>query len=296
MSEKNKKGSTSSAIILILGVIGIFAFIFYLPSLQDYYRKNFKSNDIESKKEQKDIDTTAGASDQYIISEQKSLTYNDITIENVTYDLSSGYITNLNMDITSKKEGTLEELNYYIEFYNSNNEFITRRMLKGKISKKPLTVSVNIAGLGITESNYFIISHISDSGIPNANLNVTSNGTSSLLCSRNRDTYRYTFDNKENADGIISKETVRREVYSQDEEESVNNRLTLQKKVNKYNGIDGLTASMVEDPDYLVFLFEVDYSKSIDLKEIDEDYVFGSGTNANIIKFKMEAEGFACNG
>ena len=108
--------------------------------------------------------------------------------------------------------------------------------------------------------------------------------------------YRFNFDNKENANGIVNKETIRREIYSATEEENVSNRLDLQKRVNKYNAIDGLTASMVEDTSYLVFLFEVDYSKSIDLKNINEDYVFGSGTDSNIIKFKMEAEGFACNG
>ena len=299
MKEKegnNKKGSKSSAVILILGIVAIFAFIFYLPSLQDYYRENFKSNGIEPKESQKEVDSTLGASDQHIISEKTPFKYNDIKIEEISYEAGNGYLTSLSLSITSSKEESLEKLNYYIEFYNTNNEFITRRILKGKISKTAKTITVDLTNAGVRETDYFTISHISDDGIPDANLKVDSAGNSTLLCSRNRDTYRFNFDNKENANGIVNKETIRREIYSATEEENVSNRLDLQKRVNKYNAIDGLTASMVEDTSYLVFLFEVDYSKSIDLKNINEDYVFGSGTDSNIIKFKMEAEGFACNG
>ena len=298
MSKKKNNDSInkSTVVILILGIIILFGFIFSLPSLQDYYRKNFVSNDVVKKPKEEKIDKTLSATEQYVINQVTNFTFNDLTIEDITYETNGGYLTSISFNISSSKEIDLEELNYYLEFYNTNSEFITRRSLKGKVSNKKSLITIDLTPSNITDTDKMLISHISDDGIPNVKVDNTTIDNTLISCVKNGDTYNFYFNFSKSKKGILKKQTVRRNVYSSSEEEYTNNRLDLQKRINKYNNISGLTADMVEEGDHLVFLLEVDHSEGIDLKKVDESYVFGSGTTANIIAFKMEAEGFACNG
>lgn len=294
--NKNNSSNKSAIVILILGILVLFGFIISLPSLQDYYRENFKATDIPKESKVETNDTNLSSTDQYTISEVKNITFNDLNIEDITYGTNGNNIINISFTISSKKEIDLEDLDYYLEFYNTNSEFITRRTLKGKVSSQKTLIEIDLSTSNITTLDKLSISHISEDGIPNIKVNNTTIDNTLISCIKNSDTYNYYFNFSKNKKGVLTRQTIRRNVYSSSEEEYTNNRLDLQKRINKYNSISGLTADMVEEGDHLVFLFEVDYSNGVDLKKVSESYVFGSGTNANVIAFKMEAEGFACNG
>ena len=68
----------------------------------------------------------------------------------------------------------------------------------------------------------------------------------------------------------------------------------VEKKVKEYNEYTGITASIADNSMTFIYSCEYDYTNISKFSKVTNNYIFEGGTENNVVKFKMEAEGFEC--
>lgn len=272
----DKEKNTGNPLIVLGIFIVIIGFIMYVPELYSKYNTNvidfFGGNDTTNNID----DTKEAVSTYYQIGSNGTLEFNDIIISNVV----------LKEDVLEfNVNKSLDDLDYYIEFYENKSVFIGRRELKGNNN-----ISIDISNMNITSVTYFVISHISDSSIPRINLSTDESGLGSIVCT-NDDMYEYEYTFSNNS--LVKY----RRVYtytSSDIDEYSKKVFDIQKEVNNYNSYNGVTASVVLNNSTFIYTLELDYDVINAYNNIEDNYKFSKGIEAGIIKFKMDAWGYSC--
>lgn len=283
-NEKQKKAGNPIFIIIIF--VALLGFVFYVPEVYKKYNSNIaeflgigSKPDAETKPEEEIPANSAF----YQIGSNGTLDYNELRLSNIS--LTNGVLT---MDITSEEEINLDELNYYIEFYEQRETFKGRRGLTGTL-KGTKTVALDVSELNVTTVTYFMVSHIADSAIGPIELNTDESGLGEFTCTRKDYSYNYTFG----LDKLI-KVTEKYSYENADLSAYSSVLLEYQKTANEYNEFNGITSSVVDNSNAFVFIAEYDYSSIPSYPKVNEKYIFSKDVMANVIKFKMEAEGFEC--
>ena len=280
--NNNEEPKKANGIVLFIGFILIILFIvekIFKEEVQPIIDEKMNKTEEESTEEIEAI------SDHYLISENGSFTYNELSVVIKSFE---GNI--LTLGISSSEDENLADKDYYVGFYIDKSTFIGRRLLKGTVSSKETDIKIDTNGLNINNSNYIAISHISENNLPKVTLPTDESGISELKCEKSNKAYKYLFD----TDGLYSVTSRITYPYT-NADEMANKKLELQKLVKSYSETDGITADSVEgDNKELIYVEEIDYNEYSG--ELKEENIYSKGVNASVIKFKNESEGFTCNG
>lgn len=291
--DKMNRESQSKAghpIFILIIFIALLGFVFYVPEVYKSFNaqkaKDYgigKGNDSKQPTTSKP-DDKAAISDFLQIGSESTLKFNEITISNVSLENNL-----LSLEIEGPEKFDLKSANYYLEFYEKKATLLGRRMLKGSVNKN-LKLRIDVSGLNITTSTYIAVSHVSDDSIRMVNLPADESGLASILCSKDNTSYTYNFKQGLLV-GVIKKYTYTNPVIDDYAKEL----MVYEKLKNSYSDINGLTTSIADNNSTFIFTMELDYTNVKDF-QIDDEYKFSKDTMGNVILFKMDAEGFSCNG
>lgn len=285
-NDDNAKKAGSPIFILIM-FVAIIGFVIYIPEIyQKYNTQIARIFGIGSENENRHVDDVpeeGATSDYYQLGSNGTLKYKEITLSKIELNDRE-----LSFTISADKIVDLSELDYYIEFYQERTKFIGRRLLTGTVSSSQ-KYSFDLSDMDITTTTYMIISHISDESIPKSErLKTDESGLGGFICTSGDYSYDYIF-HQEKLVKVTKKYTYTNDDLSEYSKELFN----YQKLINEYNELSGVTASIAESNHTFIYTLELDYD-SVPSIRIDEAYKFNKDMDANVVKFKMEAEGFDC--
>lgn len=285
-SVDKEKRAGSPIFILIMFVI-IIGFVFFIPEV--YQRFNTQLADIlgiGSKNKPNTVENnnvdTSNVSEYYQLGSNSMITFNDITISNISLEDNI-----LSLTISSENIVDLDSLNYYLDFYKERKTFLGRRILTGTITGSK-NFEIDVSNLDVTTTTYMQVSHIDDSVIESINLHTDESGLGEFTCTNDDTSYTYLFY----YGGLVK--FTKKYTYSNENLNVYSTELTKYKKLEKqYNELSGVTSSIAESSNTFIYTLELDY-ETIENYKIDEDYKYNKGAKDNIIKFKMEARGYSC--
>ena len=281
--KENKK--TGSPVFILVIFSALILFLFVLPDIYHKYNKEIadllgigSNTNKPEKKEEPEIEEI---SDFYLIKENKAFNYNELKIKKIVLTEEG-----LKLEIETTESIDLEEKNYYIEFYEDKAKFLGRRILKNKINGSQ-TILIDTLNMDIDENTYIALSHVSDEAIPKKQLTTDESGLASIKCEKENKIYTYEFYLSD-----LTKVTYEEEIFS--EETNSHQKFEHQKTTNKYNIIEGVTASIIDSENGYSFIAEFDYSTFKSNSAIKIEHLFNKDEKANILLYKMNAEGFDC--
>jgi len=286
--EKHKKAGSPIFILIIFVVLIIF--IFFIPDIYKKFNSNIadilgvgsKKQTIKNVQEEDKLDAM---SDYFQIGSLSTLEYNNLTFSNVLLENGILYLT---ISSESEEEINLNELDYYLEFYESRATFVGRRTLKG-IFTKSVDLKIDVSSLNINTSTYFAISHISSDSIPKKTFLTDESGTITLNCNKADNVYIYDF----NLDGLV-KMTHKYTYVADDLDIFTSKLMEYQKIVKQYNDLNGVNALITDNNLTFIYILELYYDEIDSFPKIDDEYKFEKNTTAAIVEFKMNAEGYEC--
>lgn len=282
--EKEKKAGSPLFIIFIFVVL--IAIVNYAPKMYQKYNSHVSSNPQfknDEKKNSEDSDVSIESeSSFYTIGESQNIAFNEINLSDV-------FLNGFELSFIISTDGiiNLDSKNYYLELYDAGYSFKTRRILKGNVNKSE-NLKVDLSNIDVSNLKYAKLVHIEDSSIPNVNFNTDESGIFTIMCTKGSNSYAYDFElNK-----LIK--VVRQFTYAEENlEEYASKKLEYQKQVNSDNKIEGITADIADSGTTFIYTVEVDLDK-VDENNLNDVYFYKKDMKANIIKYKLEAEGFAC--
>lgn len=282
--EKEKKAGSPLFIIFIFVVL--IAIVNYAPKMYQKYNSHVSSNPQfknDEKKNSEDSDVSIESeSSFYTIGESQNIAFNEINLSDV-------FLNGFELSFIISTDGTisLDSKNYYLELYDAGYSFKTRRILKGNVNKSE-NLKVDLSNIDVSNLKYAKLVHIEDSSIPNVNFNTDESGIFTIMCTKGSNSYAYDFElNK-----LIK--VVRQFTYAEENlEEYASKKLEYQKQVNSDNKIEGITADIADSGTTFIYTVEVDLDK-VDENNLNDVYFYKKDMKANIIKYKLEAEGFVC--
>lgn len=282
---KQKKAGNPLFIIIIFVVL--MGFLFYVPELYKKYNSEimkFFGGDKDSKEPGSNPDDgKSPISAYYQLGSKSELKFNEIKLTDI---LLTG--KELTFKVNTEDTVDLDELEYYVEFYQEKTKFLGRRVLHGKVTKQ-LTMHLDLSNLPVTTTTYMTVSHIASNSIKPLDAESDESGLSSITCSKDEYTYDYEFYLKK-----LTKTTQKYSYSAANFDEFTSALLEMQKKEKQYNEFNGVTARIVENTNSFIFLSEFDYSKVNSFQKLGDPRVFDKGTLNSVVKFKMDAEGFDC--
>ena len=284
-TEKEKKAG--SPIFILIMFVAIIGFVLYIPDIYTKYNTEIAkffgftpSNDTNLNNGN---DENSATSDYSQIKSGNTLDYKEITIKNVTLDDGT-----LKFTISTNETVDLDKKGYYLEFYKDKAEFLGRRILTGTVTSTK-KYEIDVSNMDITNDTYMIISHVDDSTIPSINrLSTDESGLGSIVCKSGSYEYKYTFHQES-----LIKVTKKYTYENTDLSEFSNELFKYQKLVKEYNDLTGVTASVAESNTTFIYTLELNYEE-VSTFRIEDAYKFNKDNKANVVKYKMEAEGFDC--
>lgn len=281
--KQNKAGHPLFILIIFVVLIG---FIFYVPDIYKKYNKEI--NDFfgikdEDEKEKDKLDEITPMSAYHQLNSNDSFDYNEISISEVSLSPEK----KLTLTVGTNSTFDLDKSGYYIEFYQHQKTFIGRRALHGMVTKS-LPIEMDISNLNVDTTTYYVITHISDGAIGGSNAE-NDKGLYSMTCTKNDESYTYEFYTKK-----LTKIKYRYYYANPNLDEYADELLKAQKKEKEYTEIGGITTSIAENTDSFIFTSVFDYSVKDAYEKIKNPNIFAKGTFNNVVKFKIEAEGYEC--
>lgn len=282
MDEKQKKMENAGNPLLLIFIFGvIIAFLFFIPDIYEKYNsENARLYGIGSTTTKKEnTEDESKESDYFNIS--GNTTFNNFEFNNIVLQGST-----LLINVRSKLSGNyyFNKEEYYIEFYKSEAEktLLGRRMLEASdviTDQKETTISVDITGIQTNESTMLRIIYLKEDAISPVQL---ENNT--LTCTKNNETYTYSFDDKFTLIKLDYK------ITNEKTDEELNEYRLIKEKLDNLNGV---TTNITEEETTFTFNTALDYGVSKVFK-INLDNMYNGNAVAKTIKFKNEAKGYDC--
>lgn len=217
------------------------------------------------------------------------ITNDDIIVSNFVVDNLSNTIS---YDVTNNSNGTqnIEDLNYYLEIFNSEQTLIERVKLSNEYTLNSgafTNVKRAITSESANTIGFVSLIKKTTQDYPLVELKNGEGGTGALVCTAPNEKVTYKFSEEK------LKEVMSEVNYTNTDA----NYETLYEpnkiKVNTYNNRLGVTST--------IFEYENGYNitTSVNLNESDRLYIFNADsfkldTEPKVVKFEMEAQGFKC--
>lgn len=289
MHDKNEKDiqkKAGSPVFILVIFCVLLLFVLVIPEIYKRYDReiaNFLGIGSSKKEERADKDSFTATSDFYLIAENKSFSFNDITIE--TYSIENG---EFKISLSSNDSVDLDNSSYYLEFYQGKTKFLGRRIFTGTLEKVG-DYTFDLSNMVIDTSTYIMITRIEDSAVGGNKTSSDESGLSTLKCKKGSLEYEYEFYlNK------LSKVTYSEEYSSNDLHEYAEAKMEFERREKEYDEYNGVDASIVVNDNNILFVSKFDYKDISSFKRIGDDNLFLKDTKDNLIDFKMEAKGFDC--
>lgn len=287
LEEKQKKAGNPIFIVIIF--VCLIGFLVFIPDIYKKYNTEISEFlGINKKEEQQDKpeDNKAATSAFYQIGSGGTLKFNEITLKDIS--LSADKKT-LAFKIETEDIADLDELEYYLEFYQNRTKFLGRRALHSRVTRV-MPFEIDISNLNVDTTTYFTVSHIDKNTIPKEDIDTDESGLASLTCIKDNYTYQYEFYlNK------LSKVTKKYSYTNQDQNAYAEELLKVKKMEKEYNNYNGINASVVENAGTLLFIADFDYADVKTFARLNDLNIFEKGTSNTIVNFKMDAEGYECS-
>lgn len=209
----------------------------------------------------------------------------EINIDNINYTLSYNVTNN------GSTYQNMEELNYYIEIYNTDRTFIERIKLatEGYLASGAFqTYTKSISDVASTTIGYIVLVKKTVDDYPEVPINADTAGNSTLVCKNAHETVTYEFNNDE------LKEVTSIVEYLNTEPDYTTIYSTYQTLVNTYNETTGITSTLFNSTSGF------NITTIVNLEEANRSYIFNAdtfklNTQTKVVSFEMEALGFDCN-
>lgn len=289
---ENRKKSSIGAFF----IIGVFVLVvFYLPEISEYINNYLETKEIPIIKPSTPtpkptvpepiVDTEnliEFTSDTIVKNDEVTVNNFNVNTENLTisYDVTNN--TNRNVNIA--------ELNYFLEIFNSEQTLIKRVKLAkdGNLNSGAFTnITTNINEEAASSISYIAIVKKSSSDYPLVELTEDSEKKSSLICTFNNELVTYNFENGLLKEVVSDIKYLNTDIDYQTKHES--NVIA----VSNYNNTTGVTSSIINEEDgYSI-------KTIVNLSNASRMYIFNANTfkldtEAKVVKFEIEAEGFNC--
>lgn len=290
--ESRRKSSIGTFFILTVFVLVIV----FLPQITDIVNEYLNptvenSNPVNPSDPNEPIDPNGGEdnpnSEVYSFSTGLSITRDDITVNSFVLNTADSTIS-YNVINNLENAQNIEDLNYYIEIYNSERTLMERVKLSSSynlVGGAFQTFTKPLKSQTIATISYIMLVKRTINEYPEVELDEE---TQSLVCTRGNEEVTYRFSNNllKDITSIINYRS------SDPNYESVlDNYRTL---ANDYNAMAGINSTF--------FSYDAGFNITtlVDLTEADTEYVFNADTfrldeQAKVVSFEMEAQGFECD-
>lgn len=213
-----------------------------------------------------------------------SFTQDEMTFTN--FDYSNGI---LKFDILNDSTIKLDKSDhkYFIETYTENKTLLERRKIDINLIAEKAKISFS---LEISKDFYYIVvieKNVDD--YPVVNINNDENGKGIITCTKGIETIEYTFLNNELnlvKDTINDSNVNNANYYS--------NYVGYQDKANRYNKIEGITATFNGTVNGYSAIFSLNLA-NVNLDGLNEKNYFSYKEVPKVVKFEMETKGFTCS-
>lgn len=287
--ENRKKSSVSIFIIMTIFILVII----FLPNISSYINAYLNpeapiSNEDPPNKVTPSVPEDPEEETFYAYASDLKIINEDITVSNFSVN-SENHI--LSYTITNNSNGQdIEGLNYYLEIYNSEKTLLERVKLASELTLANgafRTLTKNIGSDTASQIGYLVLLKKTVQEYPEVELQASEDGTTSLVCSSTNEVVHYKFkDNK--LQELTSEINYTKDISNYD------TMLSSQKiLVNTYNNKNGVVSTLFE--------YESGYNitTTVNLSSASRFYVFNADTfiidtEAKVVKFEMEAQGFQC--
>lgn len=214
----------------------------------------------------------------------------EISVSEINVDSSN---LTLNYTVTNKSNTyqNIEDLNYFIEIYNSDKTLLERVKLATNqvlASNSFQTYTKNITSDSATTIGYLVLVKKTTADYSEITLNEDETGTSSLVCSNAHElvTYKFTDNQLIEVSSVIE--------YSLTDPNYETIYTDYQTLSSTYNRTEGITSTFFSNTNGF------NITTIVNLEEANRTYLFNAdtfkkGTEPKVVSFEMESSGFNCN-
>ncbi len=286
IGEIATENKSSIFMFLIFGILIVF--VFFLPTITDYFDKEKKEVTepiIEEKKDDPEDN------------KQKEITYYDlnspITLEK-GLEINNIKIINNSISFTITNSNSenyyFKEKNYFVELYTANQTLLERIILTKDIlnsnTNKEYTYNIKNETAINAQKIAFIDKSIGD--YPNINLEKI-NDEEILTCIKGFETITYKFQ-QERLVKINDKIDYIKNVNDFEYQTAL---ALWQSKSSTYNSLEGVTSAFISNASGFNVNTDIDLTNA-KISSLDNEYYYPAKTISKMIKFEMEARGFSC--
>lgn len=292
--ESRKKTSIGTVIILTFFILVVV----FLPQISDIVNEYLNLNDSGTITETPSEDPTDDPDEEepyenvdetfYLYTanlsiERETITVNDIVVDSETNTISFTINNNTSSSVN------LKGLNYYFEIYNADRTLIERVKV---ITNDSMVLSAgefrsytkNISSEAASEVGYLVFVSKAVSDYPE----ITLGANSTLVCVNDHETVTYEF-----SDDLLKALTSVME-YTSTDDDYTELYTSYQNLASNYNSLSGVTSVFVGSS------IGFNVTTIVDLEEASQSYIFnadtfGLDTEAKVVSFEMEAQGFDCD-
>lgn len=289
---ENRKKSSIGAFF----IIGVFVLVvFYLPEISEYINNYLETKEVPIIKPSTPTPKPT-VPDPIVDNENLVAFTSDITVKNDEITVSNFKVDPENLtisyDITNNTNKSMDiaELNYYLEIFNNEQTLVKRVKLTKSVNLNSgafTNITTDINAEAATTINFIAIVKKSTNDYPLLELTEDGEKKSSLICTYNNEKITYNFQS-----GLL-KEVVSDIKYLNTDTDYQTKYESNVIEVSKYNNTTGVTSSIFNENDgYSI-------KTIVNLSSASRMYIFNANTfkldtEAKVVKFEIEAEGFTC--
>ena len=293
-----KKVKRGSMIWLLLIFAALIAAAIYLPEITAYVSQKL-GLDIEIPNEivtpgNDDTDDDNSNDDEAPELQKYALTADlSFTVDNLT--LSNFEVTEQQITFNIANNGTeaidLSEMHYYLNMYSTDAEGADTLLERIKVADNiinaggNISVTYNIKATGITEVAFL---EISEEEYPAYVADADEAGNATLVCQKDYETVTYSLNNNQ-VFSIIDNYVV----PTNDPNYNVFYG-TYQTLAATYSTISGVSSNVSTDEANMYFVTSINLRTVVD-GTINNDIYYPLNTDAKVMKFELEAQGYTCS-
>lgn len=290
--KADKKKTSIFSIVWLFIIFSIFiAAVIFLPDISAYINNylnpepSTSGGSSNTNNQTKNDDNSAKDEiKEYLLSENPVVETEQFTLSNFKIENN-----NISFDITNKTTDILDlgKYNYFLNFYDTNKKLVQRIMFQDEAISSSSAINLNYK-LADANTVSMTLLEIKPEDYPSHVVSVNENNQGSLICEKDYEKVEYLLSNnklyaiKDNF--IVSKTDVSYNNFYQ-------NYQSLQPT---YNNLNGVTSSLREENDSLVFNTTINLN-TYQEGSIKSKVIYSKDTDAKIINFELEASGYSCN-
>lgn len=284
-----------SPVILIFIFLIFLGVALFLPDITNYVENYMNGNKQHSNKPNVNTPVVDNENSEkepeikyYDYTSDLKITHESFTISNIEV------IDNLiKFDITNDTNNVLDlsKSKYYLEVYSEDTTLIQRiKISYGEIAASATNSYSYDLDDGVSNSlSKLLVITKTEADYPEAIIETDEAGNGSLVCTKGYETITYSFGNGYliNINDVVDYPNTQDMDYS-------NTLQDYQILATTYNNIAGISSTIVPLETGFTFTAVIDL-RTADIKNLENNNYYNYRTEAKIVKFETESNGYSCN-